>query len=215
MTTRESRAKRVKEMHTQTGMRLWLMWVVATGIGSLAAYIAGALALSLFLFPDLPPVVGWPILEFIVGAAAGATLGALQWLILRPWVTQGPRWVLVTALGAAVALTASTPLHAAETPILYGVLLGVSLGVFQGLVASRRRMRSLLWLLVSIIAWTLGASVLCICALGRFLFEQAIPYEVLVVIAGAIAGSITGGAVVWLVYHSRGTAFPESKEQTV
>ena len=201
-------------MHTRAGKQLWLMWVVTTGIGSLVGYYVGALALSFFLWPDIPPLVGWPILELIVGAAAGATLGTLQWLILRPRV-KGQRWILVTALGAAVALTASTPLNAASTPILYGVLLGVSLGIFQGLVVSHQRVLSLLWLLVSIIAWTIGASVLCNCALSRFVFEQTIPYEVLVIITGVIAGSITGGAVVWLVHRSRRTVFPASKERAV
>jgi hypothetical protein len=198
----------------QTNKRLWFMWVVATSIGSLVAYFIGAMTLGFFVFPDIPPIIGWPILELIVGSVAGATLGALQWLILRPHVRQGQRWILVTALGTAVALSASVPLNVSSTPVFYGVLLGISLGIFQGLVVSHQRLLVITWILVSTIAWTIGMSVYCSCGLARFVLEQTIPYEVLILAPGVIAGSITGCVIVWLFHHSRKAAL-SNKEQTI
>ncbi len=197
----------------RAGKRLWLMWMIATGIGSLAAYFMGALAISFFLMPDAPPIIGWPLLELIGGFVAGATLGTLQWIILRPQVRHGQRWIWVTALGAAVALATTTPLNASSNQVLYGVLLGISLGIFQGLVLSHQLLLSVMWVLVSTLAWTVGMSVLCSCVLFKFVYEKTIPYEVLVLAAGAIAGSITGCMVVWLLRRSLRQLQSISKEQ--
>jgi hypothetical protein len=37
----------------------------------------------------------------LAGALAGAVIGAAQWLVLRRYMSVGPAWVLVTALGVA------------------------------------------------------------------------------------------------------------------
>ena len=91
-----------------TNRRFWLFWVLAF----LSFPIAGLLAIV------VGPVIT-PLRAIIAGAIAGATLGLIQWLILKsrlPLLSSW--WVVATSVGMSVGLAVGTALLGSETAAL-------------------------------------------------------------------------------------------------
>jgi hypothetical protein len=96
------------------------------------------------------------------GLLAGAVIGTVQWLFLR---TRGvpATWIVGTAVGLAVGLTAGSAMVSYETNAsalaVMGFVSGVCVGVGQGLTLRSRRSRAFEWSLATGALWSIGWAV--------------------------------------------------------
>lgn len=155
--------------------------------------------------------LAWAVL---LGAAlAGATLGSLQWLILRRQLTGMNWWTVASMVGFTLGFTLVWALsgarhgtafghhaipHAVDgAGIVGGAVIGAVLGSMQLLLRRWRR---------SQMAWWMGATILG-CTAG---WAGAIAMPVTGVPAhfvggatfGIVYGAVTGAALVWLLRQS-------------
>jgi hypothetical protein len=90
------------------------------------------------------------------GLVAGAAIGAVQWLALRPSGI-GRRWIGFTAAAMAAGSALSVALNGAGTELadvmLAGAVTGAAVGAAQSRLLSRGR---LAWPLVTAASWALG-----------------------------------------------------------
>src|SRR5919109_3545674 len=89
-----------KESTMQTvssSWRFWLFWVLAF----LSFPIAGVLA-------NLVGAVTTPLRAILAGAIAGATLGLMQWFVLKSRLPLSIWWVVATSIGMSGGLAIST-----------------------------------------------------------------------------------------------------------
>jgi len=132
--------------------RFWLFWVLAF----LSFPIAGLLA-------NLVGSVTTPVRAILAGAIAGATLGLIQWLILKSRLPLlSIWWVVATSVGMAVGLAISTMLLGSETAgnelLWRGAITGLCIGAaqciaFQGVLPLPQ---SAIWIGVVGLGWALG-----------------------------------------------------------
>lgn len=135
-----------------TNWRFWLFWVVAF----LSFPVAG-------LFANLAGSVITPLRALIAGAIAGATLGLVQWLILKSrlrlltiW------WVVATSIGMAVGLAIGTAILGSETAgnelLWRGAITGLCIGVAQYMVLRQvgPLPQPVIWIGVVAVGWALG-----------------------------------------------------------
>lgn len=166
------------------GWGLWLGWMVASSAGW-ALGLAGGFAVGF----GTGGVVGGTAGQALFGAVLGASVGTLQWVVLRKRVKRASWWVLFTTLG----MGAGFALIEAATPTLSWVLGGGSiygfvngagvgslLGAMQWLVLRGRTHRAGWWVLASGVGTGLG-----------FALDQVV---------GQLVGlTITGTALVWVL----------------
>ena len=161
---------------------LWLQWVGA----SLAGLVLGV---SLLL--GLSQVIGGPPHKGIMGAVVGATVGALQLLVLRRRVSRLPAWmaasIIAWGIGAAMELVGGFALSIAVLAVLAGVL--------QWLVLRGQVSRSSWWLLASIVAWSVFLGVVAV-------MSKLAHTAVGIGMGFAFVGGITGVALVWMLRQS-------------
>ena len=135
-----------------TYWRFWLFWVLAF----LSFPIAGLLA-------NLVGSVTTPVRAILAGAIAGATLGLIQWLVLKSRLPLPPiGWVIATSVGMAVGLAISTVLVGSETggnELLWrGAITGLCIGIAQYMVLQQvlPLPQSVIWIGVVAVGWALG-----------------------------------------------------------
>jgi uncharacterized integral membrane protein len=153
----------------QVEWRVWLGWMLAC-VASVAVTltVTGAMVRA----GSLNAAVVWAVF----GSVIGASLGLMQWLVLRRQIPQAYLWVLASALGGAV--------------------IGAVLGIMQWLVLRRRVSRAYVWVLVSIVSFALGLSAGE--AVG-FAIGGAVGWLVGGTMLGVVVGATTGTALVWLL----------------
>lgn len=100
-----------------------------------------------------------PISAVAGGLVAGAVIGAIQWLALRPHGID-LRWAVYTAAAfaagtalSAVATGAGTALH---DVMLAGLITGAAVGGAQSTLLERGAHASMVWIGVSAASWPLG-----------------------------------------------------------
>ncbi len=170
---------------------LWLTWTLATTLGILIGYLPLAFlidSLDLGLARVLAPII------------SGLCLGLAQWLVLRPYVARSSQWILNHASGWVVGYGLGLLVIQLFSQTSLGMLIGfVSFGVilalFQYPILRREVPRLGLWILASVVGWTLGAYLSQLAA-GVF-FRHALPTAftgvlVSVGFTGLAAGAITG-----------------------
>jgi hypothetical protein len=91
------------------------------------------------LFAIFVGSVTTPVRAIFAGAIAGATLGLIQWLVLRSRLPLPPiGWVVATSLGMAVGLAICTVLLGSETAgnelLWRGAITGLCIGIAQYIV---------------------------------------------------------------------------------
>jgi hypothetical protein len=142
-------------MHELTpSWRFWAFWALAF-VGFPMAGVAS----------NLVATVTTPARALISGLVAGATLGLVQWFVLRPHLPLLPiGWVAATSAGLAIGLALSTALLGIEMTgngLLYrAAITGLTLGVAQWLVLQRVIPQSHLWVAVVCAGWVLGWSIM-------------------------------------------------------
>jgi hypothetical protein len=189
-----------------------LQWVALTVLG-LVAGLALALPLGVPIFAVVGAMAGTPVVLSIVGLS----LGTAQWPIVRRHMSSSWWWVIVSALGMAVGLTAGVTLveqvgrafvggpinfrmlgiaaRAASFGAI-GVVGGASLGLAQWLVLRRHAPSCKRWIRVN--AWSLGLGLACGSLLADALVTKSgslASIIILLVIGSGVAGACTAKAL--------------------
>ena len=116
------------------------------GLGLAVASVVGE-TLANLIDPGVNLILSEGVIQCTSGAAVGLGIGAAQWLVLRPVIPTGRQWILMTTLGGAAGYgIAAVLLEVIDVEILraaivpsFGAILGVLIGVAQGLVLRSRR----------------------------------------------------------------------------
>ena len=107
-------------------------WVLATAVGALFAYVLGLLPSSLGGDWSRSVTIAGAI---VLGILILATIGGMQWLVLRRHVRRAYRWILITAgawlLGLGVFLGFSTPLWQEGQSLTITIGIGVLGGLLM------------------------------------------------------------------------------------
>lgn len=152
-----------------------VQWMALTVLG-LVAGLALALPLGVPIFAIVGAMAGTPLVLGIVGLS----LGTAQWPIIRRHFSPSWLWIVVSAFGMALGLTAGVTLveqvgrALVGGPVNFrmlgiaaralsfgaiGVLGGVSLGLAQWLVLRKHAPMCKAWIQVN--AWSLGVGLAC------------------------------------------------------
>ena len=192
-------------LFSSANVRLWGAWIVASAV---SFAIGGALTPE----PGFSPL--WLLAPLVYGVG--------QWLVLRRSLPNASYWLLVTVIGAPVALLIATgvllltgfPLTAPpprpDDPallvrrLLYVGAFGISLGLFQAIVLRARFSRALWWIVGSVLG--LLALALAAGVDGRTIYLPMGAVNGLV--AGIAYGVTTGPFLAWIVSGPRRTATP-------
>jgi hypothetical protein len=118
---------------------LWFLWIMATTIGWV---------ISQLLLPNIGPFV------------AGFTIGIMQWFVLRDRITNAWSWILATGFGWGFGIGIALFAIPDEYVIPYGIIVGVTIGISQWWVLRGEVYYSGWWILISIIAWFTGLSMI-------------------------------------------------------
>ena len=131
--------------------RFWLFW----GLAFLGFPIAGLLA-------NLFGAVTTPVRAVLAGAIAGATLGLVQWLILKSQLPLSIWWAVATSIGMAVGLAIGTVFLGSETAgdelLWRAAITGLCIGIAQYIVLRQvlPLPQSVIWIGVVAVGWALG-----------------------------------------------------------
>jgi len=173
---------------TQAERSLGLQWVAVTILGWVIGFFVCE-ALNEFVRTT-----------FVDGLIIGSAVGIAQWLVLRRRFAPIGWWVVFSIVGFGVGKAiadAATPGIAATVGYgLSGAVIGVSVGIAQWLVLQRHLPRAGWWVPANVAAWAVGWTVISFA-------EDAVGWPILTVyvvgtIGAAVAGIITGIALVWL-----------------
>jgi hypothetical protein len=189
-----------------------LQWMALTMVGLIAG-LGLALPLGIPIFAVLGAMVGTPLVLGIIGL----TLGTAQWPILRRYFSPAWLWIVASALGMAVGLTAGVvfveqigraivggPLNfrmlgAGARALSFGVIGvsgGASLGLAQWIVLRRHAPGTSSWIRIN--AGSLGAGL----AGGSLLADTLMLRSgslagtaVMLLIGSGVAGAFTSRAL--------------------
>ncbi len=143
---------------------LWFYWIMATTIGWL---------LGSMFFSGIP-VIG-----------SGVAVAVLQWAVLYKRIQKAWRWAILSAPGWIAGYIAFAIFIPANLATLAGPLMGGIIGVIQWLILKREVGWAGWWIIISILAWTTGLTL--------------VPG---LLTSGALPGALTGLALVILFRFS-------------
>lgn len=183
-----------------------IRWIAASIVGyavgaTLGTVLAGAIA------RPLSPLAGGMIVVFVFGAVVGVTIGIAQLLALPRSLVAGPRWILMTLLGAAVGFSAAAvvgellgdvidptvtvAIGGGAIQITSGAAVGLGIGSAQWFVLPPDLRRGPSWIVASAVGAGLGYGA----AIGLLeLVEVPILKTNLIPSFGAILGLFVGAA---------------------
>ena len=150
---------------TLTGGRLWLRWSATSVVAIVIGFVLAALA---FVATGLeePTDPYFMILFPLILAMVGTIVGLGQAWVLRRAGHGVPGWTVVTAIGTALGLAVAVTMPEGSDlagrvglGAVHGAAIGVILGTLQWLVLRRRLSGARWWVLVSVVAWSLGAAI--------------------------------------------------------
>jgi hypothetical protein len=195
----------------QVGWGFWLWWVLANTVGFAVGFSVG-FTVGMAVGEALSEGVGFSVPGAVVVAVAGASVGIVQWLVLRQQVSRAGWWVLASIVSFVVGETVGEVVGetvvfalgftwyeavAFAEAVIFAVV-GASVGIAQWLVLRQQVSRAGWWVLASIVGFVVSI------AMGRavgFTLYEAVAFAEAVVFAvvGAGYGAITGGVMVWLL----------------
>jgi hypothetical protein len=193
--------------------------VLANSIGAALTFAPS------FIAPSVNEALGATavsLLTLLLGALIAITAGMLQWLVLRRYVRWANQWWLVTSIGwiaggvlasyAAFAVLGARPSTLSFTAVTAPANAAV-VGTFQWLILRRHVRRAGWWVLASIAAWAIGERLglyagfyvalyagAAVGGLGQDLTVMVFAASFAAVV-GALASSMTGIVLVWLLRH--------------
>jgi hypothetical protein len=127
----------------------WFYWIMATTLG----WLTGSLFFSAI-----------PI------AISGVGIAAFQWAVLFKRIQKAWRWMIFSSLGWIAGYIIFVISFPGEMGYLLGPILGGVLGVMQWFILRKELDWAGWWIVVSIIAWTTGLTVM-----PGFLTSGALP----------------------------------------
>jgi hypothetical protein len=140
------------------------------------------------------------VLGYLIMPLLAALLGVLQWVVLRRQMGGSGWWAPATVGGLLVGIVAAEsavrstgdslgidPYAGWPLQIFYA-MLGLSLGLAQAPVLSRRVANCILWVLASVAGWVVLGLVM----------GKSIDRTLDIVALGAIPAAFTGLALLWL-----------------
>ena len=164
------------------GRSFGVLWVLASIVGW---------ALGSVVSDTLGDVVGQVWFDSVGLIVLGASIGGMQWLVLRRQVSWAGWWVVANIAGWTVGALVNLPLNL-PLGLFPGWLVGLLVaGVFQWLVLRRHIYRATWWLLVSFAGFVTGSGI-----------SVAIPGclgPCSAAVLGAVLGAMTGIALAWLL----------------
>jgi len=143
---------------------LWFYWIMATTLG----WLLGSL-----LFQGIPVVI------------SGVVIAALQWAVLYKRIQKSWRWAVFSSLGWIAGYILLIIFFSSVMELLKGPILGGIVGVVQWYLLKKELDWAGWWIIISIIAWTTGLTLL--------------PG---LLTSGALPGALTGLALVILFRFS-------------
>ncbi len=180
----------------------WLTWTLATATGWLGGIVINFLAINLLGLGALGDKLAanpdqvtqemalmFMAVSFGVLLVLGASIGVLQWLVLRRLIPNVGRWTLATAIGFMAGSFAY--------PVFF---MGIGVGLLQWLVLRRDLNKSGWWPLLNAVAWPVGY------VAGMVLGSVGVPLLsglLSALISGLIVGALTGTVLVWLLRQNR------------
>ena len=179
-----------------TGWRFWGAW----GLAFLGFPLGGLAAIGLVggVESVLDGAIG--------GAACGAALGAVQWLVLRHRMLLSRSWIVATSLGMAAGLALTLALFGTGTAgstLLRGASTGLLIGLAQWLVLRGSIPRAWVWVPTVAAGWALGWGVSSAIGLGLT------PNFAVFGASGALAfQALTGLVLAWLFSQRAATPGP-------
>jgi hypothetical protein len=182
--------------------REWLLWTAATtggwllgsAITLLLSMLLSVTGLGAALDAD-PATVSQEMMLLMMGVSVvmllliGASVGALQWLVIRRHVMGLQRWAIFTGLGFALG------------SFVFLAFMGLGVGLIQWLLLRRDLNRTAWWPAMNAVAWPLGyifGGSLGI-NIGQAVGSPLLANLLSAVLTGAIIGAITGAVLLWLL----------------
>jgi hypothetical protein len=134
---------------------------------------------------------------FMFGAVSGLIIGALQWVVLKSWMTTSRLWITFNMIGfgLAHALHDAVPYRPLDLPLLL-VLDGIIVGLAQTIALRHALSRPFLWVPVTGFAWFLGFQLgFAWLTVNRIAGNPLAELTTVGGTAGLIIGAITGVAL--------------------
>jgi hypothetical protein len=128
---------------------LWFYWIMATTLG----WLVGTLFQS--AIPDI---------------ISGVAIAIFQWSVLYKRIKKAWRWAIFSALGWIAGYIMFRIFFSANMSLLMGLLLGGVVGIVQWFLLRKELDWAGWWIIISIIAWTTGLTVM-----PGFLSSGALP----------------------------------------
>ncbi|HNS50239.1 MAG TPA: hypothetical protein PKO09_03570 [Anaerolineae bacterium] len=132
-------------------------------------------------------ILGRIVFPAVLLVAAGIGVAVFQWLVLQRRMSRSWRWAAYTAAGWAAGALLALAAGQFEPSFVSGLLLGTTAGLAQWLVLRREVRWAFWWVPISAVGWSTG--------LGMALAP---------LLAGVVAGAVTGIALVLLVHYPLG-----------
>jgi len=192
-----------------------MRWIGASVVGyalgaTLSTAVVGAIA------RPLSPLAGGMIVVFVFGAVVGVMIGTAQFVALPRGAVTGPRWILMTLLGAAVGFsvaavvgealanaidpTLSVAIGGGVIQVTSGAALGLGIGSAQWIVLPRQLRMGRSWIVSNVVGAGLGYGA----AIGVLeLLEVPILKTNLMSSFGAILGLFVGAAQALVLWPGR------------
>jgi hypothetical protein len=191
----------MKDKGSQAGWGFWLGWVLASTMGMLVGFMMMFFIAAFMseLFDSELLDIEW-LFDLFAGIMLGIGVGILQWLVLRQRVS-GVGWWILASVAAGYGIFLASFIGISES-LSFGLFLrftgvaalgGAVTGILQWLVLRGKVSRAGWWVLASTVGWALGMAVSRAIPLG------VDPELLVLIVAAAVMGAVTGGALVWLL----------------
>jgi hypothetical protein len=136
---------------------LWLWWTVATTAGG----VAGIWLIRSFVL-SIAQLLNFNIAALLIIVGVFTIVGAMQWLVLRLYITGMALWILATAVSGFVGWLVFVSRFVATPPQFIQALFSsvaiaqLFLGVPQSALLHSRLRKGVLWVGVNILGWMLS-----------------------------------------------------------
>ena len=182
--------------------RLVRAWIGATWAGWL---LGVPLIVALALVGE---VIGVGGAQVLVGAGMGAGIGLMQGRVVRRLLGHSASWVLSCTVGLALPFLITDISNALAWTLPYSLFLAVAaggliVGIWQAYLLRPRLQRTDLWIVASLIGWTLAAGTAYIAdqfsrGIGLRGIWGALAYLAVVTAGGPLLGIVTGLCLAWM-----------------